>query len=122
MVCAECRYPIQLGHSTIYDVPIPGKGAPGPDDPDQCLCDPCYREQYLRVYPKANQPHIHGPEFHPVPGLDPVPFDIVDRPPYVPTAIEQFEEALALAKSTGEKPEEVLARLKAMPAAEVTVT
>lgn len=124
LVCAECRCPMQVGHNTIYDVPIPGKGMPGPTDPDQALCDPCYRAQYQRVYPKARQPHVHGPEYHPIPGLQPVPYDVADRPPHVPTDIELFEEALAIAKASNgaEKPEEVLARLKGPPSAQVSTT
>ena len=123
-VCAECRYPIKVGHATVYDVPVPGKGLPGPNDPPQALCDVCYRAQYSFMYPKAKLPHVHGPEYHPVPGEGPIPWDKADWTPRSKTDIELFEEALTLAKNTGEKPEDVLAQLKGeqQKAAEVTVT
>ena len=122
LVCAACRRPMQVGHSPVYDVPIPGKGLPGPDDFDQALCHPCYREQYRTAYPKAQQPHIHPPEYFPVPGMDPIPYDPADRKPYVPTDLELFQEALDIAKANGENPVEVLARLKGPPNAQVSVT
>ena len=111
-VCAECRLPMQVGHTTVYDVPIPGKGLPDMSDPDQALCDICYRAQYLRMYPKFAQPHVHGPEYHPLPGAEPIPWDRSDYKPPAKTDIELFEEALALAKATGMNPDIVLRDLR----------
>lgn len=111
-VCAECRRPMKLGHATVYDVPVPEKGLPGVNDPPQALCDPCYRVQYARIYPKASPIPPQDPAFNPLPGEEAIPWDKVDYKPRPKTDIELFEEALILAKSSGEKPEEVLKQLR----------
>ena len=124
-VCAECRRPMLMGHSTIYDVPRPEKGLPGSQDPAQALCNPCYRAQYKRIYPKAAPIPPQSEAFNPVEGEAPIPWDKTDWRPRPKTDIELLEEALMRAKAGGgaETPEEILRQLRGehQKSAEVTL-
>ena len=126
LICAECRRPMLLGHSTIYDVPRPEKGLPGSGDPAQALCDPCYRAQYKRIYPKATPIPPQDAAFNPVEGEEPIPWDKADRHPRPKTNVELLEEALVLVKAGNgaETQEEILRQLRGeqQKSAEITLT
>ena len=127
-VCAECRLPMKLGHQTIYELPIPNKGLPGPSDPEQALCDPCYRAQYKRVYPQAPPIIPQSPDFLPLAGTAPVPWDHLDAVPVTVARSdnEVFELAIKLVRRRNDpgvdqfaQMKQVYERLKGLPHADL---
>lgn len=68
-VCAECRFPVEMGKafSPCYYVVQPGAPSPG-NNPKQAICRDCYLIQFKRVNPGAALPVLadgkltsHGP-------------------------------------------------------------
>ena len=69
-ICAECRFPVEMGKAfyPCYAVPMPGIPNPDPIRYRQALCRDCYIAQYKRVNPGAPLPLLedgkltsHGP-------------------------------------------------------------